>query len=301
MKTRLCTILTLCLLLTSLSLPLSAEGNDTVAKESYTILAQQTEICEPGQEITLTLSLPEITLAGGFMTLEYDASLFTLKSISLLQATDALTLTYKDHCGNVNVLLDSAQNAKIDGAFLFLTFYTSEEIQPGAYKMTCTVPDAVSFYALGEDGSTYPLNVEGCTGSISITAPILPECPAKYLACQETNPTDGKFSVRVCALTAPDAALSRGSYGFTCSVTDQNGTRELTLGGSELLDQIEGGGLIYTAEMLGGQIYTATLNLPAEGEVQISITPYVCLDGQTLYAGTYTLIYRDGTYIATDS
>ncbi len=299
MKARLCLILTLCLLF-SFFLPSSAQEQDATQSEQIPLQALQTESCEPGGTITLHLSLPEMDLAGGFLTLEYDTSLFTLKSISLLQATELLTLTYKDHGGSIRILLDSAQNAHVSGAFLALSFESNEEIQPGAYKMTCTVPDAASFYALAEDGSTYPLHVSGCATDVIITAPILPECPAKYLACQETNPANGQFLVRICALVAPDATLSRGSYGFTCTVTDADGVRELTLAGSALVDQIEGGDEIYTAEALGGRIYTATLTLPCTGEVRIFITPYVRVQDQILYAGTYTLLYRDGAYIGTE-
>lgn len=294
----LCLILTLCSLC-SLSLPSSAQ-DDATQSDLIPLQAQQTESCEPGGILTLHLSLPEIDLAGGFMTLEYDASLFTLKSISLLQATELLTLTYKDHGGSIRILLDSAQNAHVSGAFLALCFTSNEEIQPGAYKMTCTVPDAASFYALAEDGSTYPLHVSGCATDVIVTAPILPECPARYLACQETNPANGQFLVRICALVAPDATLSRGSYGFTCTVTDAEGVRELTLGGSALANQIESGDEILTAQTLGGSIYTATLTLPCTGEVRVVVTPYVRVQDQILYGGTYTVLYRDGIYIGTE-
>lgn len=297
MKAHLCYILICCLLLGTLILPIYA--GDTPLKTIALTLAQ-VDVAQPGQEVTLTVSLPEITLAGGFMTLEYDASLFTLKSISLLQATELLTLTYKDHGGHVNVLLDSTQNARLSGAFLALSFASNEEIQPGAYKMTCTVPDAASFYALAEDGSTYPLHVSSCATDVIITAPILPECPAGYLACQETNPTNGQFLLRICALVAPDATLSRGSYGFACTVTDTDGVRELTLAGSALADQIESGDEILTAEKLGGSLYTATLTLPCTGEVRVSVTPYVYLGDHILYGGTYTILYRDGAYIGTE-
>ena len=295
----LCLILTLCSLC-SLSLPSSAQEQDATQSNLIPLQAQQTESCEPGGTLTLHLSLPEMDLAGGFMTLEYDTSLFTLKSISLLQATEISTLTYKDHGGSIRILLDSAQNAHISGAFLSLCFASNEEIQPGAYKMTCTVPDAASFYALAEDGSTYPLHVSGCATDVIITAPILPECPARYLACQETNPANGQFLLRICALVAPDATLSRGSYGFACTVTDTDGVRELTLAGSALADQIQSGDEILTAEKLGGSIYTATLTLPCTGEVRVSVTPYVYLGDHILYGGTYTVLYRDGAYIGTE-
>ena len=91
----------------------------------------------------------------------------------------------------------------------------------------------------------------------------------------------------------------QGSYGFVCSVTDAQGTRELTLDGSELLTQIEGGDKVYTAASLGGSIYFATLLLPATGDVTITLSPYVQIDGQTLYGGSYTLLYANGVYMGT--
>ena len=292
MKTRLCYCLIFSLLICTLILP-------TYAEETLALTLTQTETAEPGQNVTLSLSLSATELAGGFLTLQYDASLFTLTNVTLLQATDVLTLTYHDQGGSINLLLDAMQNVQIDGAFLSLCFISSEEAQPGTYPVLCTVPDTASFYVLNENGSTSPLYVQGCHAQITLTAPALPTCPARYLACQETNPKNGSISVRLCALLEPDTALSRGNYGFVCAVTDQNGTRELTLGGSEIFSEIEGGGKIYTAEQLGGNIFTAALTVPAEGEVSITLTPYVRIDNMTLYAGTYTILYANGSYIGT--
>ena len=292
MKTRICLFLICCILLGSTLLPIQAQ-------EKSTLSLVQTETAQPGQDAVLTLSIPEITLAGGFLKLEYDASLFTLQNVTLLQATDALTLTYHDAHGNVNILLDAAQNVQIDGAFLSLIFESSEEAQPGSYDVTCTVPDAASFYTVADDGSTTPLHVQGCYGRIMLTDPPLPPCPARYLACQETNPKEGKITVRLCALIDPHAQPERGSYGFTVAVTDAHGTRELTLAGSEICSRIEGGGKTYTADALGGSIYTATLSVMAQGQTTITVTPYVRTDDMTLYAGTYTLTYRDGIYAGT--
>ena len=292
MKARICFILICSLLLSVLLLPTGADA-------SLQLSLTQTAQAEPGQDATLTLSLPSTALAGGFISLHYDASLFTLKSVTLLQASDTLTMTYHDAGGKVNVLLDAAQNVQIDGAFLSLTFETSEEAQPGNYTVSCTVPDKASFYTVADDGTTAPLRVDGCQGTLTLTSPPLPTCPARYLACQETNPKDGEFTVRLCALIDPDFTLSRGDYGFIFAVTDQDGTRELTLAGSEITDRIEGGGKIYTAQELGGNIYTATLSAHATGQVSISVTPYVRLDGTTLYAGTYTVSYQDSAYLGT--
>ena len=292
MKSRICFMLICCILLGMLIFPAQAD-------ESIALWLTQKQTAEPGQDATLTLSLPSTTLAGGFITLAYDASLFTLKEITLLQATDTLTLTYHDRGGSINILLDSAQNVQIKGAFLSLTFACSEEAQPGTYTFFCTVPDAASFYVLHEDGSTSPLQVGGCQGSLTLTDPPLPPCPARYLACQETNPCNDQVSVRVCALVESGATLSRGSYGFVCTVTDTDGTRELTLGGSEILDQIEGGGKVYTAGQLGGNLFTASLNVPDTGEVSITLTPYVSRDGLVMYGGTYTVLYLNGGYIGT--
>lgn len=292
MKTRICLFLICCILLGSMLLPVQAQNAPTLS-------LTQPDTALPGQDVTLELSLSATFLAGGFMRFTYDASLFTLKNITLLQDTDALTLTYHDQKGSVNILLDAAQNVQIDGAFLSLTFASCEEAQPGSYTMRCTVPDASSFYALNDDGSTVPLNVGGCQGTLTLTDPPLPPCPARYLACQETNPADGKISVRLCALVDADATLSRGDYGFILAVTDRDGTRELTLGGSEICNQIDGGGKTYTADELGGSIYTATISVMAQGQTTITVTPYVRMNGITIYAGTYTLSYQDGIYIGT--
>lgn len=292
MRSKICFILICSLLLSILILPIQA--GDTPS-----LVLTQTEAVQPGQDVTLTLSLPATTLAGGFITLDYDASLFTLKAVTLLQADDALTLTYHDQNGSVNLLLDSAQNVQIEGALLSLTLACSEEIQPGKYALTCTVPNAASFYMLQDDGSTLPIQMEGCHGNIVIMDPPLPPCPVRYLACQETNPIDGYITVRLCALVAPEVTLSRGSYGFVISVTDADGTRELTLAGAQITDQIEGGDKLYTAAELGGSFYTSTLSVPSKGEVLITLTPYAGLNGQTLYAGTYTITYQNGTYTGT--
>ena len=168
MKTRLCFALLISLLLGTLILPISA--GDPPA-----LTLTQADTAQPGQPVVLTLSLSNTQLAGGFFTLEYDASLFTLQKIALLQGADALTLTYKDNGGKINVLLDAAQNVQIDGALLSLTWACSEEAQPGTYTLRCTVPDAASFYALAEDGSTYPLSVNDCQGVLTLTEPVLPD------------------------------------------------------------------------------------------------------------------------------
>lgn len=292
MKSHFTLALLICFLLGTLILPISA--GDPPA-----LTLTQADTAQPGQPVVLTLSISNTQLAGGFLTLEYDATLFTLTELSLLQASDKLTLTYKDNGGKINVLLDAAQNVQIDGALLSLTLASSEEAQPGTYTLRCTVPDAASFYALAEDGSTYPLSVNDCQGVLTLTEPVLPTCPARYLACQETNAKDGSFYLRICALVDPTATLSRGSYGFVIAVTDQDGTRELTLGGSQLLSELEGGGKTYTADQLGGLFYTAALSLPATGEVTVTLSPYVRIDSQTLYAGSYTLHYADGVYMGT--
>ena len=70
----------------------------------------------------------------------------------------------------------------------------------------------------------------------------------------------------------------------------------LTPTGSALTDQITGGTRTYTSDELGGKIYTATLSIPAEGKVRITLSPYVYLQGQTLFGGSYTLIYQNGVY-----
>lgn len=292
----LCALLICSMLQAWLIVPIHA--TDTPTQPLALTLAQNGQP-EPGQDALLTLSLPTVTLAGGFFTLYYDQSLFLLEDVQLLQANDALTLTYHDKDGKVNVLIDAMQNVEIQGALLSLRFATSEEAQPGNYPILCSVPSSSSFYVLGEDGSAQDVPAGGCQSQICLVSPPLPTCPARYLACQETNPADGSFYVRLCALTDPDATLVRGTYGFLCSVTDGDGTREMTLGGSPLLDRIEGGSKIYTAAELGGNVFTSTLSLPATGTVKITLTPYVRMDDQTIYAGTYTLIYTDGAYIST--
>lgn len=293
MKTRICFVPILSLLL--LMLPVQA------AEEQPALSFVQENACEAGDFVTLTLYLPDAVIAGGFVTIAYDPLLFSMTDISLAEGLDALTLTYHSQNGRLNLLLDAAENVTVANSLLSLTFETSEEIQPGTYPITCTVPDSASFYALNEDGSTAPLHVAGCTGQIEISAPALPTCPARYLACQETNPHDGKVTVRLCALVDTDATLSRGTYGFTCSVTDADGTRELTLGGSEMLALIEGGGQSYRAEQFGGSgIYTSTLQIAAQGAVTVTLTPFVRSDGQTLYGGSYTLTYQNGIYVGTE-
>lgn len=295
-STLLCGLLICCLLLGTQILPIHAGD---IPEDAIALMLAQTDTARPGQDVTLTLSLPATAIAGGFLSLTYDDSLFTLKSISLAEGADALTLTYHDKGGSINILVDSAQNVQIDGAFLSLIFACSEEAQPGSYTVICTVPDAASFYTLNDDGSTTPLQVEGCQGSMTLTEPPLPPCPARYLACQETNPKNDRVSVRICALVESGAALSHGSYGFVLSISDADGTRETTLAGSEITDQIEGGGKIYTAHELGGNVFTAVLSIPSTGEVSITLTPYVRLDGQSLYAGTYKIFYQNGTYVGT--
>lgn len=292
-KTRICFALILSLLL--LMLPVQA------AQESPALSLVQKGTFEAGDVVTLSLCLPEIAIAGGFVTMEYDPLLFSLTDISLSQGLDALTLTYQNENGKLRLLLDAAENVHVSGSLLTLTFICIEEIQPGTYPVTCTVPNAESFYALNEDGSTIPLHVQGCNGQIDISAPVLPACPARYLACQETNPSGGKITVRLCALVDTGTTLSRGTYGFTCSVESEDGTRELTLGGSEMADLIKGGGQDYFAEQYGGSgFYTSTLQIPAQEAVRITLTPFVRSDGQTLYGGSYTLTYLDGIYIGTE-
>ena len=296
MRSRICIVLILSLLL--LMLPVQAAQSESTQPALSFV---QENACEAGDTVTLTLCLPDTAIAGGFITVEYDPLLFCLTDISLTEGLDALTLTYSNRDAKLNLLLDAAENVTVSVSLLSLTFETSEEIQPGTYPITCTVPDPASFYALNEDGSTYALDVKGCDTQIEISAPALPTCPARYLACQETNPADGKINVRICALVDTDTTLRRGAYGFTCSVTDANGTRELTLGGSETLAVIEGGGQSYSAKQFGGSgIYTSTLQIDAQGKVVITLTPFVRTDGQTLYGGSYTLTYLDGIYVGTE-
>lgn len=295
MRVRVCLALFLSLfLLITPAHAVQAEGDDSLQ-------LVQDNACLAGELVELSLVLPETELAGGFVTLEYDPLLFRLTDVFLTQENEALTLTYHNQNGKLNLLLDAAQNVTVSGKFLTLTFLASEEIQPGTYPLACTVPDPASFYRLDEDGSTHALDILGCEAQIEISAPVLPSCPARYLACQETNPADGNIKVRLCALVDAEASLSRGTYGFTCTVTDQNGTRELTLGGSEILNGIEGGGKLYTAQSLGGQLYTATLQVCSQGNAQITIAPFVRVDGQTLYGGAYTVFYQNGVYVRTET
>lgn len=289
MKARLCFVLSVCILLVTLALPVAAGDPPALQIE-------QAQPCEPGQSVTLSISIPTVTLAGGFISLQYDRSLFFLTDVSLAAANDILTLTYADQGGDIRILLDGAQNAEVSGQLITLTFATIEEIQPGSYPVTCTVPDDASFYALLEDGSTTPLYVSGCQGQITVSQPTLPPCPARYLACQETDPADGNVRVRICAVLDEQFTPAKDSYGF-CYAIEQNGNvQELTVGGSDITDTLDGGGYTYTAAELGGRIFTATLTVPASGEVRITVTPYVVTEQQTLYAGSYTLVYIDGIY-----
>ena len=295
MRVRVCLALFLSLfLLITPAHAVQAEGDDSLQ-------LVQDNACLAGELVELSLVLPETELAGGFVTLEYDPLLFRLTDVFLTQENEALTLTYHNQNGTLNLLLDAAQNVTVSGKFLTLTFLASEEIQPSTYPPICTVPDPASFYRLDENGDTHALDILGCEAQIEISAPVLPSCPARYLACQETNPADGNIKVRLCALVDAEATLSRGTYGFTCTVTDQNGTRELTLGGSEILNGIEGGGKLYTAQSLGGQLYTATLQVCSQGNAQITIAPFVRVDGQTLYGGAYTVFYQNGVYVRTET
>ena len=291
MKNILCIFLSLCALL-ALTVVATAQNPPTLRLE-------QVAACEPGQEMTVTLYISEAEIAGGFVCIQYDASLFTLTKTELLQATDSLTMTYSDKAGKLNILLDGVLNAAVSGQLIALHFATSEEIQPGSYPITCTVPDAAAFYALDENGTALPLDVQSCHGELQISAPVLPPCPARYLACQETAVTDGTFALRLCALAEDASAISDGSYGFVISITDDKGTRELKEQGSAFTDQIDGGGKIYTAQELGGSIYTVTLTLAAQENTVIVVTPYVHLADSTLYAGSYTLTYRNGIYVGT--
>lgn len=292
MKTRLCIILSIIFLLSAFIMPVSAG-------EGLALQIEQLQSCEPGDSVTLVISLPNTTIAGGFFCIQYDASLLTLTNLILAQDADTLTLTYAQKDGKINVLLDAEQNVPIAGQLVLLTFETNEEIQPGTYPITCTVPDIASFYALEENGSTRPLGVQGCSGLVTINTPVLPPCPVRYLACQETSPIDGNVRVRLCALVPEGTSLSLGTYGFALTVTDVNGTREFTQNGSKLTNQIEGGTNTYTAEDLGGQIYTLILEIPAQGKTDITLAPYAKLDGHTLYGGTYTVTYLDGIYVNT--
>lgn len=260
---------------------------------------EQTSTALPGESVTLTVSLPDTEIAGGFITVCYDASLMTLDAVALADGLDGLTLTYAKKDGGLSILLDAVQNVQISDTLLTLTFATAEEIAPGSYEVTCTVPDVASFYSLAEDGTALPLGVGGCVATVTVTDPPLPPAPVQYLACQETDARDGSFSLRICAATdAPDAFTL---YGFTCLVTDADGTRELSLAGSAMTDAVEGGGQTYTAAQLGhAALYTASLSLSVAGEVRVTVTPYAKVGDQILYSGTYTLVYRDGCYVKTE-
>jgi len=295
MRVRVCLALFLSLFL------LITPAHAVQANNNFALQLVQNNTCRAGESVELSLVLPETAIAGGFVTLEYDPLLFRLTDVFLTQENEALTLTYHNQNGKLNLLLDAAQNVEVSGQIVTLKFLVNEEIQPGTYPLICTVPDLASFYRLDENGDTHALDILGCEAQIEISAPVLPACPARYLACQETNPADGTIKVRLCALVDAETSLSRGSYGFTCTVTDQDGTRELTLGGSEILTEIEGGGNLYTAQSLGGQLYTATLQVCSQGNAQITIAPFVRVDGQTLYGGAYTVFYQNGVYVRTET
>ncbi len=281
----------LCLLL---ALSLSLLTLSVTAADPLALGWVQTDAVTPGGTVTLTLTLPTTELAGGFLQLYFDQSLLTLEQITLSPAAEDLNLSRADVDGHVNLLLDGVRNVHVDGALLTLTFSTSEEIQPGSYEIACTVPNAASFYALDDDGNALPLDVSSCTALLTVTDPPLPPAPVRYLACQETAARDGQFSVRLCA--AAQRELS-GLYGFSVLVTDAEGTRELTLGGSALLEEIDGGGQTYTAgQMEIFALYTSVLTLPAQGEVTLTVTPYAAEGDTVLYGGTYTIVYLDGIY-----
>lgn len=287
----LCVILTLSLSLCALPLGTGAQN--------ATLLWEQTGTVTPGEAVTLQLSLPDTELAGGFFTLSFDPLLFTLDQITLAPGLEALTLTYAAKDGKLNVLLDAAQNVPVSGALLTLTLKTAEEIAPGTYGMSCTVPDAASFFALDADGTALPLEIGGAMATVTVTDPPLPPAPVRYLACQETAVQNEAFSLRLCGAT--DAPDSLEHYGFICLITDAQGEKELTVHGSELTDSITGGGRTYTADALGcAALYTATLTLQGEGEVQVRVTPFAKVGDQTLYGGTYTVVYQDGCYQKTE-
>lgn len=292
MKARLCITLSIVFLLSALIMPASAG-------EGLALQIEQLQLCEPGQSVTISVCLPDTAIAGGFFCIQYDTSLLTLTGLAPANGCEALTLTYAQKDGKINVLLDAEQNVMIAETLLHMTFETNEEIQPGTYPITCTVPDTASFYALEQDGSTFPLDVQGCLGSLTISTPVLPPCPVRYLACQETAPADGKVRVRLCALVLDNTSLFLGSYGFTLTLTDPSGTSEMTQSGSKLTDQIDGGSHTYTAEELGGLIYTLIVEIPAQGKADITLAPYAKVDGQTLYGSSYTVSYIDGIYAGT--
>ena len=204
MKKFLCIFLSLC---TLLALTVIATAQNPPA-----LYLEQAGVCEPGQEISIAVCISDTEIAGGFISVQYDASLFVLKKVELLQAADALSMTYASKDGTLNVLLDGVQNIAVSGQLIILTFAASEEIQPGSYPISCTVPDAASFYALDESGTALSLDVQGCQGELQITAPVLPPCPARYLACQETAVVGGTFALRLCALVADASAICRSFF-----------------------------------------------------------------------------------------
>lgn len=287
----------LCLVLSlSLSLFVFPIG---LGAQSPSLDWEQTESPTPGGTATLVLRLPLSEIAGGFISVDYDPALMTLDTVTLADGLEDLTLSYAGNDGKLNILLDAVQNVQIADALLALSFTTAEEIAPGTYPITFSVPDAASFYALAEDGTAIPLAMGGCVANVTVTDPPLPFAPVHYLACQDAEVRDGTFSVRICAATDTPDALSH--YGFICLITDAEGTRELTFAGSEMTDAIDGGGQTYTAAQLGyAAIYSAALTLNAASEVRIAVTPYAKMGDQTLYGGTYTVIYRDSCYIKTE-
>lgn len=280
-----------------LSLALSLWTFSVTAADNTPALGwAQEDTVTAGGTVTLTLTLSQSELAGGFLQLEFDHSLLTLEQIALSPAAEDLNLSWADVDGHVNLLLDGVRNVRVDGALLILTFCTSEEIQPGSYEIICTVPNTASFYTLDADGTALPLDVSSCTALLTVTDPPLPPASVRYLACQETAARDDQFSVRLCAAAEYDLS---GLYGFSVLVTDADGTRELTLGGSALLREIDGGGQTYSAEQMEiFALYTSTLSLSARGEVTMSVTPYNTNGDVTLYGGTYTIVYRDGIYVS---
>ena len=287
----------LCLILTVL-LALAVLPIASGAQE-ITLAATQQGTAQPGDPVTLTISLPELTMAGGFLSITYDPMLFTLDSLTLSEQAQGLTLTRADKDGKLNILLDAAENVTLSGALLTLTFITAEEIAPGAYQMSCTVPDAASFYALDENGNALPLQVGGCTLNLTVTDPPLPPAPVRYLACQEGAPRQNAFSVRLCATAGTQNALS--DYGFLCLVTDENGTRELRLAGSALQNSVDGGGQTWTAAQFGADaLFCSELTLCATGTATVCVTPFATVGEHTLYAGSYTVTYLDGTYVKTE-
>lgn len=268
----------------------------TAADNTPTLGWVQEDTVTPGGTVTLMLTLSQAELAGGYLQLQFDHALLTLEKIALAPAAEELNLSWADMDGHVNLLLDGVRNVSVDGTLLTLTFCTSEEIQPGSYEIACIVPDPASFYALDGDGNALPLDLASCTALLTVTDPPLPPAPVRYLACQETAARDGQFSVRLCA--AAERELT-GHFGFSVLVTDADGTRELTLGGSALLAEIDGGGQTYTAGQMGSfALYTSVLTLPAQGEVTLRVTPYLTEGDVTLYGGTYTVVYQDGVYQA---